>query len=225
MRFAFAAMCAALFALLGPRLTRPHDREAGAPFVYEPPEGFALSNDADSLEDTSGDQVWIYKTTVPQSFVPKISLTHTPSRWTVEESDLAKAVSGMADTFHESGVVWTHRRHETRTRGDGARVGLIEGDCVRELGGDLFGGELVAQHFRTIQLLFPDDKGTSIVKAYYGKGDAAKWEPAIESTIERAKGVATRLPPVPGTVHLAWSLAGFVLGWLGFALYQSRPKA
>jgi hypothetical protein len=224
MRIVFAAACALGFAILGPRLTRPHDRSADAPFVYEPPEGFVPDTNAASLEDTTGDRVWTFASAVPQSFVPKISLTHTPSRWTVEEPDLAKAVTGMPDTFEEGGVTWTHRRHETRTRADGAHVGLIEGDCVRDLGAGLFGAPPTQQHFRTIQLLFPDDAGTTIVKAYYATSEAAKWEPAIEATIDRSRGVATRLPGTPATIHLAWAVAGLVLGWLGFALYQSRPK-
>jgi hypothetical protein len=74
-------------------------------------------------------------------------------------------------------------------------------------------------------MLFPDDDGTSIVKAYYGTETAVKWEPLLEASIETATGVATRLPSAPPIVYVGWATAGFVLGWLGYAVYASRAKA
>lgn len=225
MRIPLVAVSALALAVIGPRLTGPADREAGEPFAYEPPEGFVEAKDAaKELLEGSGDRAWVYQTMEPQAFAPKISLTHVASRSTVEEPDLAKAVAGMPEAFEQGGVKWTHRRHEVRVRPDGARVGLIEGDCVKRLEAEVLPGLPAEQHFRAVQLLFPDDRGTSVVKAYYGSADAARWEPIVEATIGKARGVATRVPPPPPWLHGAWALGGAALGWLGASLLGARGK-
>ena len=225
MRIAPVAVTALALAVVGPRLTAPTDREAGEPFAYEPPEGFVEAKDAaKGLLEASGDRTWVHQTMAPQGFAPKISLTHVGSRSTVEEADLAKAVAGMPEAFEQGGVTWKHRRHEVRIRPDGARVGLIEGDCVKRLEEEVLPGLPAEQHFRAVQLLFPDDRGTSVVKAYYGSAEATTWEPLVEATIGKARGVATRVPPPPPWLYGAWGLGGAVLGWLGASLLGARAR-
>jgi hypothetical protein len=218
MRVVVAILVGLVLAVVGPRLTSPGDRDAGAPFEYLPPEGFTEE------PQEKGARAWTYLTMAPQSFVPKVSIAHVAARSTVEPPDLAKTAAGLPDVFADSGVTWTLRRKETRVRADGARVGLIEGDCVKSLGQEVLPGVPAEQHFRTMQLLFPDDQGTSVVKAYYGKAEASKWEAAFEATIESARGVATRHPPPPAWLALAWGVGGLVLGWLGASLAASRRK-
>jgi len=104
-------------------------------------------------------------------------------------------------------------------------VGLIEGDCDRDL--DLGALGLPVQKFRTrkLQLMFPDDDGTSIVTASYPVDQATRWEPLFEATIGKARGVATRAPaPAPWT-YAAWAAAGAILGWFGSAIGLRKSKS
>jgi hypothetical protein len=210
----------AVFGAFGPRLTHPHDKRAGEPFSYQPPEGFTATTA--SLEEKT-QQVWTHKASGAAAFVARVSLVHSSSRGTVEESDLVPIVEGLPATAADEGITWTHRRHETRARVDGARVGVIEGDCVKKVEG--FAGLVTETKFRRLQLAFPDDQGTSIVTAQFAEEEASRWEPAFEATIGAARGVATRLPSPPAWMFAAWGSAGFVLAWLVNGLLASRAKA
>jgi hypothetical protein len=222
------ALGVALLGGLGPRITAPRDKKAGEPFAWEPPEGFVEIAEPIMLEEhaTEGNaKLYRLSDAAGHAFVPRAQVTHTTNPAPVEESDLADIARGMPKTFSSSGVDWVERRHETRVRPDGARVGIIEGDCTRRVGeGQLFLPKGVAAdvHFRKLQLVFPDDAGTSIVTIDYGSDEAARWEPIFEASIAKAKGVATRVPPPPLWMHLAWGGAGLVLGWLGASLIGSR---
>ena len=122
----------------------------------------------------------------------------------------------MPKAFDE--CTWTHRRHETRTRSDGARVGLIEGDCSRSVDLGSFGLPSQKVRSRKLQLIFPDDEGTSILTASYPVEEAARWEPLLEATIESTRGVALRAPATAPVTYAGWALAGAVLGWFGTAI-------
>ncbi len=221
-------LVAVLAALLGPRLVGPQNHAAGAPFQYEPPEGF-VQLPRGSAGDHEGAQVWVHEAAEKKNFdgsvagartpaaSTRIILNHSNKEMSVEEADLSKLVEEMPKAF-EGSCTWSHRRHEMRVRADGARVGLIEGDCDREI--DLSGLGLPSQAVKTrkLQLMFPDDSGTSLVTASYPTDQAAQWAPLLEATIGEAKGVAMRVPaPAPWTLAV-WALAGAVLGWLGTAI-------
>lgn len=204
MRRAFALVVAGISAVVGPRLAVPQSRDAGTPFVYEPPPGFVSAQ-----KGLEGDEkTWIVPQMVPTGMIPRITTAHLPLKSTVEPADLAKTVGGLPQTFSESGVAWTLVRSETRTRKDGAKVGLVEGDCMPNKAG------AAGAHFRALQLLFPDDQGTTVVKAYVSDTDASRYVPMIEATIDTAKGVATRLPKAPAWMYGAFGAAGAFLGWI-----------
>lgn len=215
-------------AILGPRLVGPQSHAAGAPFQYEPPEGFVPLSEG-SAGEVEGAQVWVHEAAEKKNFDGSVAAARTPALSTriivnhsnkemsVEEKDLSKLVEEMPKAF-EGACTWSHRRHEMRARADGARVGLIEGDCDREIDLSAFGLPSQPVKTRKLQLMFPDDSGTSIVTVSYPTEQAAQWTPLLEATIGKAKGVATRVPaPAPWT-HAAWALAGAVLGWLGTAI-------
>jgi hypothetical protein len=60
--------------------------------------------------------------------------------------------------------------------------------------------------------MFPKNTGTAIVTALYPTDEASRWEPMFEATIARARGVATRVPPVAPWLYGAWGSAGSILG-------------
>ena len=154
---------------------------------------------------------------------PSVVLTHTEKQMSVEERDLAKLAEDMPAVFENCS--WVHRRHELRTRSDGARVGIIEGDCDHDIELSHLGLPPKTIKQRKLQLMFPDDAGTTIVTASYPTEQATRWEPLFEATIAKAKGVATRVPPPPPWMYLAWGGAGLVLGWLAGALLAKKKVA
>lgn len=218
MRRVIAILGALLFAVLGPRLTGPNSHAAGTPFVYEPPAGFAEAADQSTqLRGKSGADAHVYvEGTKPGAAY--ITVIHTSKSTPVEEQELARLVPDMPQAF--DGCRWTHRRHEMRLRPDGARVGLIEGDCEEKVALDALGLPSKTIMHRKLQLIFPDDTGTSIVTSSSVAEDAARLEPILEGTIATAKGVATRVPAASYLVYLAWAAGGAVLGWFGGGLVQ-----
>jgi hypothetical protein len=209
----------ALFAaVVGPRIVGPQARSAGAPFAYEPPEGFARAKEA--AADQEGATVWVYagEAGLAQRDPARLVLTRSAKEMSVEERDLATLADEMPAAF-EGLCTWRPRRHEMRVRTDGARVGLIEGDCdrTRDVGAPV--------KARKLQLMFPDDQGTWIVTASYPTEEAVRWAPLIEATIGRTRGVAVRVPSPPIWVPAVWALAGAVLAWLATALFARGPGA
>jgi hypothetical protein len=77
---------------------------------------------------------------------------------------------------------------------------------------------------RKLQLMFPDDDGTSIVTASYAIDQAARWEPLFEATIGKARGVATRVASPPLVTSAAWGLSSGILVWLAMGLVRRRAK-
>lgn len=216
------------FLVVGPMLTSARPKSAGTAFVYEPPEGFKPVRAA--RFDEASAQVWSYEepsmTPAARGITPnppQAVLTHSTKQMSVEEADLAKLTEDMASAFE--GCHWVHRRHELRTRADGARVGLIEGDCDHELDLTPFGLPAKTIKQRKLQLMFPDDEGTSIVTGSYLTEQASRWEPLFEATIGKAKGVATRTPAPPPWMYGAWGAAGLVLGWFASALVNRGDKS
>ena len=226
MRRLLVCLAFALFgAVVGPRLVGPQSRAAGLPFIYEPPEHFVPV----SAGDVEGARAWVLEpasTGTPLAAMEKqVALVrvvhhHSGSEMSVEEADLAKLASEMAPAF-ENACTWVHRRHELRTRKDGARVGLIEGDCDRDVE---ISTQVQKLRTRKLQLMFPEDGGTAIITASFPTDQAARWEPLFEATIHRATGVAVRAPSAPWWTHAAFAAAGALLAWLATAIVWRRPK-
>ena len=218
MRRAIAIIFTAIvFVWLGPFITAPRGKKAETAFVYEPPEGFTKG------PDTKDALVWTFIDSGPgarPSQPPSAVLTHSAKNISVEERDLAKLALEMPSAF--DGCHWVHRRHEMRTRADGARVGMIEGDCDHDVDLAAIGLPPKTIKSRKLQLMFPDDEGTSFVTASYPTEQGTRWEPLFEATIAKAKGVATRVLPPPNWMYAAWAAAGLVIGWLVTALTQKK---
>jgi len=234
-RLVACALVALLFAAIGPRIVGPRSHSAGAKFEYEPPEGFVPVKQEQlgtaTVPGVEGARAWTleekknFDGTVDRSgTLTRVVLHHSPREMSVEEADLAALVLEMPKAFEEAQCTWVHRRHELRTRSDGARVGLIEGDCDRDVDLSKLGMRSQTVKSRKLQLMFPDDSGTSIVTISYPTDQAAKWEPLFEATIGKARGVATRAPmPAPWT-YAAWATGGLVIGWLGTAILARRSS-
>lgn len=213
-------------AALGPRLTAPHDRAAGEPFVYEPPDGFTLDKGdvAKAINDDSArDREWVHAATPGHVVAPRIHLTPSTKAGTVESADLTRISEGMAAMLEPTGVTWSEVRHETRTRADGARVGLIEGECTKAT--EQFGAGAVKIKYRRLLFVFPTDEGSAVTTAVYGNDEVATWQPAFEASIGKARGVALRVSDPPGWMYFAWGGAGLVLGWLVSSLLAKRGAA
>ena len=225
MRRIAVVVIAVAFGILGPRFTAPRDRAAGQPFVYEPPEGFKPDVDtAAGPKDVNGstevrERSWKYTRPAETVVVPRLHLSVSNKRGSVEPADLAKIAEGMPAMLAENGVTWTDVRHETRTRADGARVGIIEGESTKKVTElTLAGANPATLRYRRLLFVFPTDEGAALTTAVYGKDEVAKWQPIFEATIDKAKGVALRVPSPPEWMYFAWGGAGLVLGWLGTAL-------
>lgn len=221
---ALPTLFAVALTFLGPRLVGPQNHAAGAPFAYEPPEGFLPYENA-KKPVTDGAKVWVEKSSmgmVESAHPVRLVLNHSSKVMRVDEADLAQLVTEMPKAFE--GCAWSHRRHEMRTRSDGARVGLIEGECVHSVALGAIG--LPDRQLREdkLQLMFPDDEGTSIVTASYPTEQGSQWKPLVESTIEKARGVATRVPSPPAWTLAAWALGGAVIGWFAAALGGKSRK-
>lgn len=230
MRRVAIAITAAAFALVGPRLNAPQNRAAGEAFVYEPPEGFVRVMDAPSV-NADEETEWVHPATAGRMIAPRIHVKRSKTLTTVEPADLAKIAAGMPAVLEESGITWTDVRQETRTRADGARVGLIEGECTKK-SDDLApgAGAVIAPRpdsgvkvrYRRLLFLFPTDEGSAFATAIYGKDEMARWQPELEATIAKTKGVAVRVMPSPPWMYAAWGGAGLVMAWLVASLMQKR---
>lgn len=238
MRRIAVVVIAVAFGILGPRFTTPRDRAAGQPFAYEPPEGFTLDvetaggpTDVNGSTETRerGERAWKYMRPAETIVVPRLHLSVSNKRGSVEPADLAKIAEGMPAMLAENGVTWTDVRHETRTRADGTRVGIIEGESTKKVTElTVAGANPATLRYRRLLFVFPTDEGAALTTAVYGKDEVAKWQPIFEATIEKAKGVALRVPSPPEWMYFAWGGAGLVLGWLGTALIPKdapeKPK-
>lgn len=221
MRRAATVVTAVAFAVFGPRLTAPHDRAAGAPFVYEPPEGFTPVGG--ELEK-DGEREWLHAVTPGHAMPARVTVKQLRKGGNVELADLAKIAEGMPGVLAPGGVTWKDIRQETRTRADGTHVGLIEGECTKKTEDVPVVGELTLT-YRRLMLVFPTDDGTALTTALYGKDEVAVWQPVFEASIARSRGVALRVPPPPGWMYFAWGGAGVVIGWLAGGLMGQRKDA
>jgi len=223
MRSWILAIAVALtFALAGPRLVGAQSHSASEPFAYVPPAGFVETTVTSTRVDaaSAGAKAWDMPDEPPKSR-PSIVLHHSAVNMQVDEDSLGKMVTDMPNAFED--CTWVHRRHEMRTRSDGARVGLIEGDCDREIDLSAAGLKNIVAKTRKLQLVFPENAGSSIATISYPTDQANRFLPLFEATIGAAKGVATRVPSPPAWQLGAWGIAGLILGWL-LAKIIVKPK-
>ena len=206
-----ALVIAITFALAGPRLVGPQNQSASEPFAYVPPDGFKELPATSKRVDSAGAKAW-ERPDEPATLRPSIVVTHSAVNMQVDEANLGKMVTDMPNAFED--CTWVHRRHEMRTRADGARVGLIEGECSREIDLRAAGLDSIKASSRKLQLIFPENEGSSIATISYPTEKADRWEPVFIDTINKAKGVATRVPPPPTWQFVGGGVAGLVLGWL-----------
>lgn len=209
---------AAFAGLVGPKVLGAHDRAAGKPFEYVPPPHFKDAEGPGS-EDAKAmfRKAWTYHGPKVATLdrIPTINLTHSPRSGTVEPDDMRRIADGMPEMYRTSDVTWTFVRVATRTRPDGARVGLVEGELsVKEQAG--------VRKWRSMQVAFPDDEGTSIVTASYGLTGAKEWADEVEATIDQAQGVALRAPPPPTWLSAAWAGGGAVVAAVLVFLFGRR---
>jgi hypothetical protein len=225
MRKAVLAVTTVVVAVVGTRLSAPHDRKAGEPFVYEPPAGFTLVTEDPAKavnEETSGERQWTHPPKNANGVQPRVHLSSSNKGGTVEAADLQRISDGMPSILEPNGVTWKEVRRETRTRADGARVGVIEGDCTKKVETSLLGGPPTTVRYQRLLFVFPTDEGSAVVTAVYGRDESPVWQPGLDATIASARGVAVRVPPPPGWMYFAWGGAGLVLGWLTLSLLGRR---
>jgi hypothetical protein len=224
MRRLVVVVSACLFAAIGPRIGGLHDRAAGEPFVYQPPEGFVLDKgdvaNAINNDDNARDREWVHPATLGHSIAPRIHLSPSNKSGTVEAVDLARISDGMPGMLEPTGVTWSEVRRETRTRADGSRVGLIEGECTKMT--EQLGAGPVKVKYRRLLFVFPTDEGSAVTTAVYGTDEIATWQAAFEDSIAKSHGVALRVPPQPTWMYFAWGAAGALLAWLAASLKAKR---
>lgn len=206
-----AFVIAITFAFAGPRLVGPQSRPASEPFAFVPPAGFKELPATSNRVDAKGAKAWEVPDE-PATLRPSVVVHHSAVNMQVDEANLAKMVADMPNAFED--CTWVHRRHERRVRTDGAPVGLIEGECTREVDLTAAGMGNIKASSRKLQLVFPENEGSSIATISYPTETAARWEPLFVDTIDKAKGVAIRVPPPPAWQFAAWGVAGLVVGRL-----------
>ncbi|MEO7109888.1 MAG: hypothetical protein ABI183_05580 [Polyangiaceae bacterium] len=169
----------ALVTALGARFTAVSEVPAGKPFSYVPPATFKpISIPANLNADNSVNRIWVEPTAMSK-LDPRISLSHAPQEAQIDDMSLGGIAQGMPALYEKSNGTWTEERHVAHLRPDGARVGLIVGDLRTT-------DEL---HLKTMQLIFPDDTGTSIVTASFDRVSSQRLVPEIEKSLDTADGV------------------------------------
>lgn len=205
--------------IFGPAWAAPKGTAAGEPFAYAPPEGFVSPAEArgDAGPPPPADEqkdVWIHPPGVLKGYVPRVFVTHSPARGTLGSSDVEQLGRDMPELFAKSNITWRLLRTDVRVRGDGVRVGVIEGE-----------GQQKELRLRTTQLVFPEDQGTALVTATFREEDADAWAPKVEATIDRARGVSRPAPAPPAWSRYAWGAGGALLGFVLAGLLRRRePK-
>ena len=200
---------AGLAAAFGPRFTRPTSRAAGVPFAYTPPPEFN-SADPTKLADIQSVTpsirgAWVVANTTPGLVKPTVSLLHAPRMSGVEMYELEAIADGMPALLAASGETWRTERISRETRADGTWVGWIEGACSKRGKGGEAG-------YHTIELVFPDDEGTSFVTATLPDrpepgavdGKLEAWDGEFLATVHSASGVARRMSAPPWWMRVGW---------------------
>jgi hypothetical protein len=208
------AFCA-LVTAVGVQFSTISTVPAGKPFSYVPPSTFQpISVPANLNADNSVDRVWVEPTAVSK-IDPRITLSHTPQLAQIDDAALGAIASGMPALYEKSHGTWTEERHVAHLRPDGARVGLIVGDLITA----------DESHLKTVQMIFPDDTGTSIATASFDQVSSQRLVPELEKSLDVADGV-TKLGKKPeNNVYFAWFLGALIFSLAAQALFFRRSKS
>jgi len=194
------------------------DVSAGHPFSYAPPDGFsaiappAAAAAANVNADTSVDRVWVEPSMATQ-LAPRVTLSHTAQQAQMDDASLGAIANGMPAIYEKSHGAWIEERHVVHVRPDGAKVGLIVGNLVTAAGG----------HLRTMQMVFPDDTGTSIATASFDVVSAPRLVPAFEKSLDTADGIKKFGKKADNWVYIAWFGGATIFALFLQLLVARRP--
>lgn len=206
----FALACA----LLGSHFGATPEMAAGAPFAYVPPQGF-IPVDLSTKLDSSVIKAWIEPSILARSLDARITLSHSSHVADLGEAALSAISAGMPALYAKSQGQWTEERHLVHHRPDGASVGLIVGALTTADGVSM----------RTMQMLFPDDTGSSIVTASFETSLNQRMTPEIEKSMDDATGVKKLGKSASSSIILAWALGGLLFAIAAQVVIGRRKSA
>ncbi|MEO8799671.1 MAG: hypothetical protein ABI551_17385, partial [Polyangiaceae bacterium] len=161
------------------------DVPGGGPFVFAAPATFTRV-DAGSGTNPNVAKLWVEPTAI-SPLDPRATLSHSPHRAALEEPALAEIAAGMPAIYANSKGTWKEARHVVHIRPDGGKVALIVGDLTTDTN----------VRMTTMQMMFPDDTGSSIVTASFAVPSATRLIPAFEKAMDDSTGVKKPGKPAP----------------------------
>lgn len=206
----FALACA----LLGSHFGAAPEVPAGAPFAYVPPPGF-IPVDLSTKLDSSVLKAWIEPSILATSLDARITLSHSSHVADLGDAALTAISAGMPALYAKSQGQWSEERHLVHHRPDGASVGLIVGALTTADGVKM----------RTMQMLFPDDTGSSIVTASFETSLNQRMTPEIEKSMDDATGVKKLGKAASSSILLAWALGGLLFAIAAQVVIGRRKSA
>jgi hypothetical protein len=207
------AFCAAMTAV-GVHFSTIPDVPAGKPFSYVPPSTFnPISLPANLDPANAVERVWVEPTAVSK-INPRITLTHSPQETPLDGFSLAPIADGMPALYAKSGGQWTEERHIVHVRPDERRVGIIVGDLV----------SADQSHLKTVQMIFPDDTGTSIVTASFDQVSAQRLVPELEASMDAADGLKKPGKKAENNVYFAWFFGSLIFAVIAQILFNARKR-
>ena len=206
----FALACA----LLGSHFGATPEAPANAPFAYVPPAGF-IPVDLSTKLDSSVIKAWIEPSILATSLDARITLSHSSHVADLGDAALAVISAGMPALYAKSQGQWSEERHLVHHRPDGGSVGLIVGALTT---GD-------GVKMRTMQMLFPDDTGSSIVTASFETSLNQRMTPEIEKSMDDATGVKKLGKSAASWIVLVWALGGLLFAIAAQIVVGRRKSA
>ena len=182
----------------GQRATVP-EAPGGGPFVFAPPATFT-SIDAAGEKSPGVLHLWVEPSAV-STLEARATEAHVNHQAALEETALAEIAAGMPAVYAKSKGTWTEARHSVHVRPDGKKVGLIVGNLVTDAN----------VYMQTMQMMFPDDTGSSIVTASFAVPSAERLVPAFEKSMDDSTGVKGLGRPAPNAIYLEWGAGALLL--------------
>ncbi len=206
----FALACA----LLGSHFGATPEMPANAPFTYVAPTGF-IPVDLSTKLDSSVEKAWIEPSVLASSLDARITLSHSSHVAELGDAALSAIAAGMPALYAKSHGQWSEERHLVHHRPDGASVGLIVGALTTAEGVKM----------RTMQLLFPDDSGSSIVTASFETTLNERMTPELEKSMDEATGVKKLGKSASSWIVLAWALGGLLFAIAAQIIVGRRARS
>ncbi|MGH7283151.1 MAG: hypothetical protein ACRELY_16620, partial [Polyangiaceae bacterium] len=182
--------------------------------AYTPPAGF-IPVDLSTKLDSGVSKAWIEPSILARSVDARITLSHTSGVADFRESALSAIAAGMPALYAKNRGQWIEERHLVHLRPDGASVALFVGALTTSDGVKM----------RTMQMLFPDDTGSSIVTASFETSLNLRMMPVIEKSMDDATGVKKVGKPAPTWIVLSWALGGLLLAVAAQTIIGRRKRA